>query len=35
MEARVLDEAWKPLFSDEERAIARDRLAELGYQLRC
>ena len=31
MEALVLQERWKPLFSDEERQTARDRLKCYGY----
>lgn len=32
MEAVVLEPAWQTLFTEEERATARARLAELGYQ---
>ena len=31
MEALVVRERWKPLFSDEERQAARDRLNAYGY----
>ena len=31
MEALVVRERWKPLFSDEERQAARDRLSAYGY----
>ena len=31
MEALVVQERWKPLFSDEERQAARDRLRAYGY----
>jgi len=31
MEALVVQERWKPLFSDEERQAARDRLSAHGY----
>ena len=30
-EALVLDERWQPLFSDEERKTARERLLDYGY----
>jgi len=32
VEAVVLEEKWQPLFSDQEREIARKRLAEYGYK---
>ena len=32
VEALILQDEWHPLFSDEERAIARERLREMGYQ---
>jgi hypothetical protein len=28
----VLEPRWHPLFSDEERAVARTRLEDLGYR---
>jgi hypothetical protein len=31
LEALVLRQEWRDLFSDEERAIARQRLATVGY----
>ncbi len=31
MEALVVQERWKPLFSDAERQTARDRLSAYGY----
>lgn len=31
VEALILDEQWRPLFSDQEREIARRRLTEYGY----
>ena len=31
MEALVVRERWEPLFSDEERQAARDRLSAYGY----
>ncbi|MCY3783079.1 MAG: hypothetical protein OXG79_04765 [Chloroflexi bacterium] len=31
MEALVVQERWAPLFSDEERRAARDRLSAYGY----
>jgi hypothetical protein len=31
VEAGILHSEWQPLFSDEERAIARKRLADYGY----
>lgn len=33
MEALVLQPAWRDLFTDEERAIAANRLRALGYQV--
>ena len=33
MEALVVQERWKPLFSDAERQTARERLQAFGYQL--
>jgi len=33
VEAIILDPVWHPLFSDEEREIARKRLIEYGYNL--
>jgi hypothetical protein len=33
VEAVVLAEEWRPLFTDQEREIARKRLAEYGYQV--
>jgi hypothetical protein len=32
MEALILRPEWEPLFSDEQRAIARQRLTEFGYE---
>jgi hypothetical protein len=32
VEAVVLAEEWRPLFTDQEREIAQKRLAEYGYQ---
>jgi hypothetical protein len=34
VEVLVLEEEWRPLFSDQEREIARKRLAEYGYKLK-
>jgi hypothetical protein len=31
VEAVILAEKWHPLFSEQEREIARNRLAEYGY----
>lgn len=31
MEALILQDTWKDLFSDEDRQIAKNRLTELGY----
>lgn len=31
MEALVVQERWEPLFSDEERRVARERLKAYGY----
>jgi hypothetical protein len=31
VEAVILDERWTPLFTDEERTIARKRLGEYGF----
>ena len=31
VEALILNEEWNPLFSDQERMIARKRLTEYGY----
>ena len=31
MEALVVRERWKPLFSDDERQAARERLSAYGY----
>lgn len=33
VEALILQEEWHPLFSDQEREIARKRLTEYGYTL--
>ena len=33
MEALVVQERWRPLFSDAERQAARDRLSAYGYDL--
>jgi hypothetical protein len=33
VEALILGEEWHPLFTDQEREIARKRLAEYGYQI--
>ena len=33
MEALILKKEWKDLFTDEERDIARKRLAALGYEV--
>ena len=32
VEALVLEEEWRPLFSNQGREIARKRLAEYGYK---
>ncbi len=32
MEATVLQDPWRELFTEEELAVARQKLAELGHQ---
>ena len=34
VEAVMLDERWHPLFSDQEREIARNRLESYGYKIK-
>ena len=35
MEALVVQERWKPLFTDEKRQAARERLTAYGYEPSC
>jgi len=34
VEAKILEPEWHPLFSDDDREVARKRLRDLGYKIK-